>query len=46
LEVQTNSLGAGFGSGWTTVPGSAATNAITVSLDPSVGTVFYRLVVP
>jgi glucose/arabinose dehydrogenase len=46
LETQTNSLSVGLGPNWATVPGSAATNHIVISLDPSNGSVFYRLAVP
>jgi glucose/arabinose dehydrogenase len=46
LETQTNSLSVGIGSNWLTVPGSAATNHVVVTLDPSNGSVLYRLVVP
>jgi hypothetical protein len=46
LEVQTNSLSAGIGSNWVTVPGSSATNHVTVPANSSNGSVFYRLVVP
>jgi glucose/arabinose dehydrogenase/plastocyanin len=46
LETQTNSLSIGFGTNWVTVPGSAATNHFVVPLDPSNGSLFYRLAVP
>jgi len=46
LEAQTNSLSVGLGTNWGTVPGSAATNHVVVPLDPSNGSVFYRLAVP
>ena len=46
LETQTNSLSVGIGANWVTVPGSAATNYIVVPLDPSNGSVLYRLAVP
>ncbi len=46
LETQTNSLNVGIGANWVTVPGSAATNHVVVSLDPSKGCVLYRLAIP
>ena len=46
LETQTNSLGAGLGNNWGTVPGSSATNHVTVAIGQSNGSVFYRLSVP
>ena len=46
LEAQTNSLSVGLGTNWGTLPGSAATNHVVVPLDPSNGSVFYRLAVP
>lgn len=46
LEVQTNNLNVGLSSNWVTVPGSAATNHVTVQVNPGAGSVFYRLVVP
>ena len=46
LKVQTNSLTAGLGTNWFTVPGSDLTNQIVVSLNPANASVFYRLVSP
>jgi hypothetical protein len=46
LETQANSLSVGLANNWVTVPGSAATNHVIVPLDPSTGSVFYRLAVP
>ena len=46
LEVQTNSLGVGIATNWSTWPGSAATNAVSVPIDPANPTVFYRLAYP
>jgi len=42
LERQTN----GLGTNWVTVSGSAATNRITVPIDPLNASVFYRLAMP
>ena len=42
LQAQTNSLG----TNWSTVPGSTTTNHVVVPIDPSNGSVFYRLIVP
>jgi hypothetical protein len=46
LEVQTNSLNVGLGQNWFTWPGSAATNAVSVPIDPANPAVFFRLVHP
>jgi len=46
LQVQTNSLNAGLGTNWVTVAGSTATNQVVVPLNPTNGSVFYRLAVP
>jgi hypothetical protein len=46
LQVQTNSLSAGFGANWTTIPNSATTNQLSLPIDPGVGGVFFRLIYP
>ena len=46
LQVQTNSLTAGLGKNWVTVPGSSATNHVTITLGQANGSVLYRLAVP
>ena len=46
LQVQTNSLSAGLGKNWVTVPGSSATNHVTITLGQANGSVLYRLAVP
>ena len=46
LETQTNNVNFGLGTNWVTVPGSSATNHVTVTIGLSSGSVFYRLVVP
>jgi hypothetical protein len=46
LETQTNSPGVGLGTNWVTVAGSTATNHVVVPIDPSNGSVFYRLAIP
>jgi glucose/arabinose dehydrogenase len=46
LESQTNGMSVGLGSNWSTVPGSSATNHITVTIGQSNGSVFYRLALP
>jgi autotransporter-associated beta strand protein len=43
LQMQTNSLGKGLGTNWVDVPGSAATNSVTVPVTTTNETVFYRL---
>jgi hypothetical protein len=46
LESQTNALNIGVSSNWSTVPGSATTNRVIMSIDPATGTVFFRMVYP
>jgi len=46
LQVQTNSPGSGLGTNWVNVTGSAQTNQVTLAVDSSNATVFYRLVWP
>jgi fibronectin-binding autotransporter adhesin len=43
LQVQTNSLAAGLGTNWITIPGTDATNRYLVPLNRTNGAVFYRL---
>ena len=46
LQVQTNSLSTGLGSGWVTVAGSSATNRVILPVNPANPCVFYRLAYP
>jgi autotransporter-associated beta strand protein len=46
LQSQTNAPGMGIGGSWVDLPGSAATNEWLVPIDPSSGSVFFRLVFP
>ena len=46
LEMQTNSIGAGLGTNWVTVPNSAMTNQVFVPVNAGNGSVFFRLVYP
>ena len=46
LEAQTNFLGTGLGTNWTSVTGSDQTNLILFQIDSANGSVFYRLVYP
>jgi hypothetical protein len=46
LQVQTNPPDEGLGTNWVTLPASTTTNQITVGVDSTVGSVFYRLVLP
>jgi autotransporter-associated beta strand protein len=46
LQVQTNSLSVGLADNWFTWPGSEATNAVAVPIDPANPSVFLRLVYP
>ena len=46
LQAQSNGPGAGLGTNWVSVSGSAATNQMTIPISPTGGSVFYRLVYP
>ncbi len=46
LQAQTNSLSVGLSTNWVTVANSVTTNRMTVTIDRTVGCVFYRLVYP
>ena len=46
LQAQTNSVGSGLGTHWVRIPSSAVTNLMSLPLDTSVGSVFYRLLAP
>ncbi len=46
LQMQTNSLSTGLGTNWVNVPGSSSTTSQTLTIDPTAGGVFYRLVYP
>ena len=46
LQAQTNSTGSGLGTHWVTIPDSALTNVMSLPIDTSVGSVFYRLIAP
>jgi len=46
LQAQTNSINVGISTNWFTVPFSAGTNQVFTPIDPTKGSVFYRLVYP
>jgi fibronectin-binding autotransporter adhesin len=46
LQAQTNSPSVGLTTSWFDVPNTSATNQITFTLDPTAGSVFYRLIYP
>jgi hypothetical protein len=46
LQSQTNSVDAGLGTNWVTVPGSTGTKSFPIAIDPANGSVFYRLAYP
>jgi fibronectin type 3 domain-containing protein len=46
VQIQTNSLNAGIGTHWVTVPNSNVTNQFSVPINPTSGNVFFRLVFP
>jgi alpha-L-fucosidase 2 len=46
LQMQTNSPGSGLGTNWVTWPGSEDTNQVIFLIDPTEGSVFFRLAYP
>jgi autotransporter-associated beta strand protein len=46
LQAQTNALSGGLGTNWADVSGANQTNNVIVPMDPTMGSVFYRLVYP
>ena len=46
LQSQTNSLSVGLGANWVNVAGSPNTTQVTIPMDSTKGSVFYRLVYP
>jgi autotransporter-associated beta strand protein len=46
LQAQTNSITAGLGTNWVTIPGSDTTNLFRAPINRTNGAVFYRLVYP
>jgi hypothetical protein len=46
LQVQTNTLATGLGTNWYTIPGSELTNQVVFVPEPTLGSLFYRLVAP
>jgi autotransporter-associated beta strand protein len=43
LQMQTNSLSVGLSTNWIPVADSTATNKVVFTIDPAIGTVFFRL---
>ena len=46
LQSQTNSLSVGINTNWVEVPGASLTNQVSVTMNPTNGTVFYRMIYP
>jgi autotransporter-associated beta strand protein len=46
LQTQTNSLAVGISNNWVTIPGSAAITSTNITINPGIGSVFYRMVHP
>ena len=44
LQVQTNTLNTGLGTNWFDVPSSILTNYLVIPVDPTMNSIFYRLV--
>jgi hypothetical protein len=44
--LQSNSAGLATRSQWFTVPGSATSNSMQITIDPTITNVFYRMVQP
>jgi autotransporter-associated beta strand protein len=46
LQAQTNNVSQGLGTNWSDVPGSTLTNQMTIPINKTDGSVFYRLTYP
>ena len=46
LQAQTNSRAIGLATNWVDIGGTAATNSYSTAINPTNGTVFYRMVYP
>ena len=46
LEAQTNTISVGLSTNWVTVPGSSSVNSWSITIDSTLGSVFFRLVYP
>jgi fibronectin-binding autotransporter adhesin len=46
LQAQTNSPGTGLGTNWADVPGSTSVNSISIPINRSNGSVFFRMIYP
>jgi autotransporter-associated beta strand protein len=46
LQAQTNTLAAGLGTNWVTIPNTDSSNSYTNTINPAQGAVFYRMVYP
>lgn len=46
LQAQTNAISVGLGTDWFDIPGSSVTNQITLTMDATAGSAFYRLIYP
>jgi hypothetical protein len=46
LQIQTNDLTGGLGTGWVTIPNSTNVDMVNIPIDPMDGAVFLRLVYP
>jgi fibronectin-binding autotransporter adhesin len=46
LQIQTNAPGTGLGTNWVTIPGTDASNGYTNTIDPTKGSVFFRMIYP
>ncbi len=46
LQAQTNTAPAGIGTNWVTVPNSSSTNQVVIPVNPTNGSVFFRMIYP
>jgi hypothetical protein len=46
LQAQTNSLSAGLGTNWITIPGSDTVTSTNIVINPANGAVLYRMIYP
>jgi hypothetical protein len=44
LQMQSNPITMGISTNWVNVAGSSTTNMVTVPIDPTAGSTFYRLI--
>jgi hypothetical protein len=46
LQVQNSSATAGLGTNWVTIPGSDSVTSTNITINPTIASVFYRMIYP